>query len=77
MLNGAFCLPGNIDFAFFQSLAQIVRGQVHQYYVVGGIEKRIGHGFPNLNSGYATDHIVQAFQMLNVDGSKNINARFQ
>ena len=77
MFNGALRLPGNIDFAFFQSLAQIVRGQVHQHPVVGGIEKRIGPGFPHLNSGDAADHIVQAFQMLNVDGSENINACFQ
>ena len=77
MFNGALRLPGNIDFAFFQPLAQIVRGQVHQHYVVGGIEKRIGHGFPYLNSGDAADHIIQTFQMLNVDGCKNINASFQ
>ena len=77
MFNGAFRLPGNIDFTFFQPLTQIVRGQVHQHHVVGGIEKRIGHGFSYLNSGDATDHIIQAFQMLNVDGSENINARFQ
>ncbi len=77
MFNGALRLPGNIDFAFFQPLAQIVRGQVHQHYVVGGIEKRIGHGFPYLNSGDAADHIIQTFQMLNVDGCENINASFQ
>lgn len=27
MFNGALRLPGNIDFAFFQPLAQIVRGK--------------------------------------------------
>ena len=77
MFNGALRLPGNIDFAFFQPLTQIVRGQVHQHYVVGSIKKGIGHGFPHLNSGDATDHIIQTFQMLNVDGSENINACFQ
>ena len=77
MFNGAFRLPGNIDFTFFQPLTQIVRGQVHQHHVVGGIEKRIGHGFPYLNSGDAADHIIQTFQMLNVDGCENINASFQ
>lgn len=39
--------------------------------------KRIGHGFPYLNSGDAADHIIQTFQMLNVDGCENINASFQ
>ena len=77
MFNGALRLPGNIDFTFFQPLTQIVRGQVHQHHVVGGIEKRIGHGFPYLNSGDAADHIIQTFQMLNVDGCENINASFQ
>ena len=77
MLNGAFRLSGNINLAFFQPLSQIVRGQVHQHYVVGGIEKRIGHGFPHLNPGDAADHIVKAFQMLNVDSGENINSCFQ
>ena len=77
MFNGALRLPGNVDFAFFQPLTQIVRGQVHQHHVVGSIKKRIRHGFPYLNSGDAADHIVQTFQMLNVDGSENINASFQ
>lgn len=76
MFNGALRLPGNIDFAFFQSLAQIVQGKSTST-TSSAASKRIGHGLPYLNSGDAADHIIQTFQMLNVDGSENINASFQ
>ena len=77
MFDGAFGLAGNIHFAFMQALAQIVRRQVNQYDFIGRIKKRIGDGFPHLDTGYAAHYVVQAFQMLNVDGSENINASFQ
>lgn len=72
MFNGAFGLPGDIDFAFFQALTQIVRWQIDQHHLVGSV-KRIRYGFAYLNSRHAADHVVQAFKMLHVDGGKDIN----
>ncbi|MNB91488.1 hypothetical protein D3C75_385690 [compost metagenome] len=77
MLNGPFRLPGDVDLAFVQALAQIVRRQIHQHHFVGGVEKGIGDGFPHLNPGYAADHVIQAFQVLDVNSGKNVNARFE
>ena len=77
MLDGSFRLTGDIDLAFVQALAQIVGGKIDQHHIVSGIEKRIGDGFANLNAGDAADHIIEAFQMLHVDGSKNVNTGFE
>ena len=77
MFDGPFGLPGDIDFAFVQTLAQIVRGQVDQHHFIGRIEKRIGDGFAHLNACDAADHVVQAFQMLHVNGGKDVDTRFQ
>ena len=77
MLDGSFRLTGDIDLAFVQALAQIVGGKIDQHHIVSSIEKRIGDGFANLNAGDAADHIIEALQMLHVDGSKNVNTGFQ
>ena len=70
-------LPRQIDFAFIQTLAQIVRGKVNQHHFISRIKKGIGDSFAHLNSGDAADHVVQAFQMLDVNGSKDIDARLK
>ena len=77
MLNCSFCLTGDINLAFVQALAQIVGGEIDQHHIVGGIEKRVGYGFTNLNAGNAADHVIETFQVLHVNGSKNINPGFQ
>ena len=74
MFDGAFGLAGNIHLAFVQALAQIVRRQVNQYDFIGRIKKRIGDGFPHLDTGYAAHHVVQAFQMLNIHRGEDVNA---
>lgn len=77
MFNGAFGLTCNIDFSFMQSLAQIVWRQIDQHHFVRRVEKGIGYGFANLNAGHAADHVVQAFEMLNIYRGENINACFK
>ena len=37
-------------------------------------QKRIGDGFPHLDTGYAAHHVVQAFQMLNIYRGEDVNA---
>ena len=77
MFDGALGLAGDIDFAFVQALAQIIRRKVDQHHLVCGIEERIGHGLAHLNAGDAADHVVQAFEVLNVNRRENINAGFK
>ena len=77
MFDGTLGLSGNIDFAFVQALAQIIRRQIDQHHFVSGIEERVGHRLAHLNAGHAADHVVQAFQMLHVNRCENINASFK
>ena len=77
MLNSALGLAAHIDLALVQALAEIVRGQVNQHHVVSGVKKGIRHGLPHLDPGDAAHHIVQALQMLYVEGGKDVNARLQ
>ncbi len=77
VLDSALGLAAHIDLALVQALTKIVRGQVHQHHVVGGVKKGIRHGLPHLDPGHAAHHIVQALQMLHVEGGKDVNARLK
>ena len=77
VLNSPLGLAADIDFPFIEPLAEIVRGQVDQHYVVGGVEKRIGDGFTDLHAGDAADDVVQALEVLDVNGGKHVDAGFQ
>ncbi len=77
MFDGALGLACNIDFTFMQALAQVIGRQVDQYYFICGIKERIGHRFAHLNAGHAADHVVQAFQMLNIHRGEDVNPGFK
>ncbi len=77
VLDGPLGLAADIDFSLIEPLTQIVGGQVHQHHIVGGVEKRIRDGFANLHAGDAADDIVQALEVLDVNGGKYVNAGFQ
>ncbi len=77
MFDGAFGLTGDIDFAFMQALAQIIGGKINQYHFVRGIKEGVGHRLTDLNAGHAAHHVVQAFEMLNVNRREHIDAGFQ
>ena len=67
-------LLGHIDLALLQALDQLARWQVHQHDVVQAVEHRIGHGLADPHAGDAHDHVVEAFQMLDVDRGPHIDA---
>ncbi|MNM69074.1 hypothetical protein D3C81_806600 [compost metagenome] len=77
VLDGTFGLTGDIHLAFIQTLAQIVRRQVNQHHLGGFVEHVIGHGFTYPYPGHAADHVVQAFQMLYVDGGQHVDTGIQ
>ncbi len=77
LFDGALGLAGDIHFAFVQPLAQIVRRQVDQHHFVGRVKHGVGHRLAHPNAGHAADHVVQAFQMLYVDGCQHVDAGFQ
>ncbi|SVK53889.1 Uncharacterised protein [Acinetobacter baumannii] len=77
MLDGALGLAGNIDFAFVQPSAQIVRRQIDQHHFAGLVKHVVGHRFAHPYAGHTAHHVVQTFQMLYVDGSQHVDAGVQ
>ena len=77
MFDGALGLAGDIDFAFVQALAQIIGRQVDQHHLIRGIKEGIRHRLAYLNAGHAADHVVQAFEMLNVNRGEHIDTGFK
>ncbi len=77
VLNGALGLAGNIHFAFVQPSAQIVRRQIDQHHFAGLVKHVVGHRFAHPHAGHAAHYVVQAFQMLYVDGCQHVDAGIQ
>ena len=67
-------LGRDIDLALLQALDQIVRRDVDDLDVVGLVEDRIRHGFTYAHPGDAGHHVVQAFDVLDVDGGEDVDA---
>ena len=70
-------LAGDVDLAFPQSLQEVVGRQVHQFHFVGLLEDRIGHRLADHHAGDLRDHVVEAFEMLDVERRVNVDARLQ
>ena len=67
-------LLGHIDLAFLQPLDQIVGREVDQLDRVGAVEDRVGHGLAHAHMGDLGDDVVQALDMLDVDGGVDVDA---
>ena len=64
-----------VDFPRPQPLQQVGRFDIHQFYLVGGIEHLVRHP---LSDGYAGDggyNVVQTFQMLDIDSGIYVDPR--
>ena len=59
---------GNVDLAFLQPLDQVVRREVDQLDGVGAVEDGIRHGLAHAHVRDLRDDVVQAFDVLDVDG---------
>ena len=77
VVDGQSGLFGHIDLAFVQALDQLVRGQIDQFDLIGLGQNLIGQGFADLDAGNLLDDVVQAFQMLDVQGGEHVDARGQ
>ena len=51
VLPGPFGLPGQVDLAFAQPLAQVLGGQVHQDDRFGPLQHGVGHGLAHPHAG--------------------------
>ena len=77
MHQRAFGLQRNVDFAFFETLDQIVGREVDQLHRVGAIEYRVRYRLAHANMRDLRDDVVQAFDVLNIDGRIDVDAMLQ
>ncbi len=66
-----------VDLARLQARQQLVGRNIDQHDFIGFIEYGIRQGFRDADTGDPADHIVQAFQVLHVDGGEYIDAGIQ
>ena len=74
MLERALGLLGNVDLAFLEALDQIVGRQIDQLDGVGAIEHGIGHRLAHAHMRDLRDHVVEAFDVLDVDRGVDVDA---
>ena len=74
MLERALGLSRDVDLAFLQPLDQIVGREVDQLDGVGAVEHRIRHGLAHPHMGDLRHHVVEAFDVLDVDGGIDVDA---
>ena len=55
-----------IDFSLLQSLKQIRRLNVDQFYLICLIKNPVRNPFPDPDSRNASDLVIEAFQMLDI-----------
>ena len=77
VLHRALGLLRQIDLALLQPLEQVIGRQVDQLDLVGLLDDPIRHGLAHDHAGDLGDHIVQALDMLDVDGGVDIDAGLQ
>ena len=65
---------GNVDLAFLEALDQIVGRQIDQFDGIGAVEHGIRHGFAHAHVGDLRDHVVEALDVLDIDGGIDVDA---
>ena len=73
-MQSTFGLLGDVDFAFLEPLDQIVRREVDQFDSIGAIENSIGHCLTDPDVRDLSHYVVEAFDVLNVNGRVNVDA---
>ncbi len=73
----ALGLLRQIHLAVAHPVEQFLGGQIDQRDFVGMIEHAVGHRLPYADPGDLADHVVQTFQMLNVDRRVDVDARVE
>jgi hypothetical protein len=71
VLERALCLVGHINLALAQPLDQVIGRQVDDFHL-RAVYDPVGHGLAHAHSRDLGDDVVQAFQMLDVDGGVDI-----
>ncbi len=74
MIHRTLCLVRDVHLPGLEPRQQFVRGDVDQHDFVGGVEYLIGYRLPDAHVGDAANHVVEALQVLNVQGAEDIDA---
>ena len=77
VLERTLGLLGNVDLAFLEALDQVVGRQIDQFDTVGAVENSIGHHLPHAHTRDLRYDIVQALDVLDVDGGVDVDAGVQ
>ena len=77
MLERALGLLGDVDLALFQALDQVVGRQIDELDGVGPVENGIGHRLAHAHARDLGHDVVQALDVLDVDGGVDVDAVFQ
>ena len=64
----------DVDLAVLEALDQVVGGDVDDLDVVGAVDDRVGHGLADPDAGDLGDHVVEALDVLDVDGGVDVDA---
>jgi hypothetical protein len=75
LLDGAVRLRGHIDLALAEPLNQLVRRKVDELHLVGGLEHGVRDGLSNRDAGDASHHVIQAFEVLDIDRRIDVDTR--
>ena len=67
-------MPGAVNLPLPQPLQQIDRLQIHQLHLVGGVEYAVRDALGNGHTGDGGHLVVEALQMLYIDGGIDVNA---
>ncbi len=74
VLQGPLGLLRNVDFSLFEPLDQIVGCEIDQLHGVGTIEHGVRHGLAHADMRDLGDHVIETFDVLNVDGRVDVDA---
>lgn len=67
-------LGGGVDFSRLHPLEQLFRFDIDQFHLVGFVKARIEDALAYAHGRDGGDRVVQAFQMLHVDGRVHVDA---
>jgi hypothetical protein len=77
ILDGTRGLFRDVDFALLHALEQLVRWQVDQLDLAGFIDDTIGNGLAHHDARDLGDDVVQALEVLDIEGGIDVDARIE
>ena len=70
-------LVGAVDLSGAQPLLQILDGQIEVDHLVGLLEEAVGHGLADGDARDALDDVLEALEVLDVEGADDVDAGVQ